>query len=442
MTEMPKAGRSLLSVWEALEKDPVGRESGWVTALRRSGADIFRQRGFPTTQDEEWKDTNVVSLSEIGFGPAPSAQLGIVPGYISSLRVGEARGPRLVFINGSFRPDLSDVRKLPPGVTVASLRGVLRSRPGELRNLLGRCANVASSPFTAVNAALFIDGAFLRIGRGVALENPIELSFLSVSNGVPVFSHPRNLIVAEEGSKASVIETYAGLNGSPYWVNPVTEIILEANARLSHFKAQEDNKGAFHVATIAVRQERDSVFASHAFQLGGVLVRSNIETTLAGEGAECTMNGLFLLSGAQHSDTHTLIDHASPHCTSLELYKGILDQKSRGVFDGKIIVRPDAQKTSARQTSRNLLLSKDALVNSTPRLEILADDVKCSHGATIGNLDEQAIFYFRSRGIGEAEAREILTRAFANEIVDPIPFPSLRDHLTAVILKKLEGATR
>ncbi len=442
MTQVSKAVGSLLASWNAWKCDTTGREPEWVTSLRRSGAAAFRRMGFPTTRDEEWKNTSLQPLAELEFSQPPVAAPRLSPDRLSGLRIGEPQGTRLVFVNGVLRPELSDVRELPAGVTLTGLRGVLHSRPEELRKILGRAIRQEANPFSELNTAFFSDGAFIRIGRGVNLKTPIELSFVSVSNGVPIVSHPRNVIVAEEGSTASVIETYAGWNGSPYWINPVTEIFLSPAARLSHFKVQEENNRAFHIATVAVRQSRDSFFDSNALQLGGALVRNDIETTLSEEGAECVLNGLFLLSGSQHSDTHTWIDHAAPHCTSLELYKGILDQSSRGVFDGKIIVRPDAQKTNARQTNRNLLLSKEALVNSTPRLEILADDVKCSHGATIGSLDEQAIFYLRSRGLGEHEAREILTRAFANEIVDGIPFPSLKEHANTVILKKLAGAVK
>jgi Fe-S cluster assembly protein SufD len=409
-------------------------EPGWLAALRKSGAETFRRKGFPTAQDKEWVQTSVQPLTALEFSLPNGATVS--KSALAALPASVPGGIRLVFLNGLFRPELSNLAA-PAGVTIHSLKEFLSLRPGELEPYLGRNARLEENVFTALNTALFSDGAYVRIAKGAVIEGPIELTFLSTADGTPVMSHPRNVIVAEEGSQASLIETYGGARGSVYWINPVTELFLGPNARISHLKVQEEETGAFHIASTAARQAKDSLFDSRAIQLGGRLVRNNIETVLAEEGAECDLNGLFVLNGGQHSDTHTLIDHATAHCSSRELYKGILGGNARGVFDGKIVVRPDAQKTNAMQNSRNLLLSKEAQIDTTPRLEILADDVKCAHGATIGSLDEQAVFYLRSRGIDEARARAILTSGFANEIVDAIPYPALRGRLTARLSKRL-----
>ena len=276
--------------------------------------------------------------------------------------------------------------------------------------------------------------------RGKDGEQPIHLLFVASSHGEPTVSHPRNLIIVGDNSQVAIVESYVGLDGGVYFTNAVTEIVAGQNAVIDYYKLQQESAEAFHIATLAVHQDRSSNFTSHSISLGGALVRNDVKARLDAEGVECTLNGLYMASGHQLVDNHTSIDHAKPHCSSHELYKGVLDGKSKGVFSGKIIVRPDAQKTDAKQTNKNLLLSADSVIDTKPQLQIYADDVKCTHGATVGQLDKDAIFYLRSRGIGHEDARSLLTYAFANEIISRIKIPSVREQLNAAVLQWLPKA--
>jgi Fe-S cluster assembly protein SufD len=391
------------------------RDPEWLVEIRRDGMERLNEIGFPSMRDEEWKYTNVAPILKTAFVSAPDE---------GPRRVEQPReGTQLVFVNGRHAPGLSSTPR--DGVQIGSLRDLLASEPELARPHLAKIAREGNA-FAAANAAFLEDGAFVRIPKGVAVPEPIHLVFLSEPVFGPTMSYLRNLIVAEPGSQASVVETYIGTAGELYFTNAVTEVALGDGAILDHYKLERESTSAYHVATMEVLQERDSRLASHSMTFGGALVRNDLNVRLAAEGADCTLNGLFVGSGSQHLDNHTLIDHAKPHGTSRELYKGIMDGKSRGVFHGKIIVRPDAQKTDAMQTNKNLLLSKEALVNSTPALEIFADDVKCRHGSTIGQLDAGALFYLRSRGIGEREARDLLVYAFASDVSSRIRIAPLR----------------
>jgi Fe-S cluster assembly protein SufD len=285
------------------------------------------------------------------------------------------------------------------------------------------------------------DGAFIRIAKGVVLDAPIYLTFLSMPGQDPTVAHPRNVIVAGADSQAAIIETYLGCGEQPYFTNPVTELVAGENAVIDHYKLQTESEQAFHVATLQAQLGRGTNFRSHSISLGGALVRNDVNAVLS-EGAECTLNGLYLAAGEQHIDNHTCIDHAKPHGTSHELYKGILDGRSTAVFNGKILVRKDAQKTDAKQTNKNLVLSEESVINTKPELQIHADDVRCTHGATIGQLDAEAIFYLQSRGIGRADARNLLIYAFARDIVDRIKVEPLREQLEQMLMEKLHGTRR
>jgi Fe-S cluster assembly protein SufD len=313
---------------------------------------------------------------------------------------------------------------------VASLKDVLAQDADSAKAHLAKIARDGNA-FAALNAAFLEDGAFVRIPARMAVAHPIHLVFLSEPVLGPTVSHPRNLVIAEAGSQAHIVETYIGTAGELYFTNAVTEVVLDEGAALDFSKLERESDAAFHVATTEVSQGRDSSFTSHSISLGGALARNDLSVRLDAEGAGCTLNGLFIGSGTQHLDNHTLIDHAQPHGTSRELYKGIMSGQSRGVFNGRIIVRPAAQKTDAMQTNKNLLLSKEALVNSKPALEIFADDVKCRHGSTIGQLDEAALFYLRSRGIGEEDARDLLVYAFASDVASRIRVAPLRAFVEA-----------
>ena len=423
VSEESRAAGLEQSLADAYRESRSPRDPGWLTEIRRSGMERFREMGFPTVRDEAWKYTNVTPIRRVPFNPAPES--GPTPAPLLTDTLAEREEIQIVFVNGRYSPALSSAAPRPEGLEVKSLKEVLRERPEWAEPHLGRIVRDGNA-FAAINAAFLDDGAFVRLPARTAIERPIHLVFLSEPVFGPTVSHPRNLVIAEPGSQAALVETYAGTDGELSFTNAVTEVVLGEGAVLDFSKLERESDVAFHVATIAVSQGRDSNFTSHSISLGGALARNDLNVRLDAEGADCTLNGLFLGSGAQLLDNHTLIDHAEPHGTSRELYKGILDGKSRGIFHGTIIVRPDAQKTDAMQTNKNLLLSKEALVNSEPALRIFADDVKCRHGSTIGQLDAAAMFYLRSRGIGEREARDLLVYAFASDVASRIRVAPLR----------------
>jgi len=374
----------------------------WLRGIRRSAIERFEAVGFPTQRHEEWRFTNLAPLLRVPFKPAITGEPdGVVAEKLEPFAFGILKTSRLVFVNGRYAPRLSYLRSLPEGVRIASLAEVLRQEPGTLEKYLARFARFQDDPFVALNTAFFVDGAFVDVPKNTVVDEPIHLVFVSTARDVPTIACPRNLI------------------------------------RLDHYKIQRESEAAFHIATMAVEQDRNSSVTCHSMSFGGALVRNYVHTLFRGEGGSVGLNRLFMPSGIQQSDHYTRIDHAAPACTSLELYRGILGGKSRGVFNGNIYVRKDAQKTVARQVNKNLLLSKEAFVDSTPGLEILADDVKCSHASTIGQLDENAVFYLRSRGIDEENARHILTYAFASDVVNQVKVPPIRIKLDQLILSRL-----
>lgn len=421
--------------FEAVEKRWAGAP-GWLRELRRGAMARFTELGFPTGKLEEWKFTSVAPIARTRFRLAEpdsavqhrlkaSATAGAIP----------AGAPYVVFLNGRYSQAQSNLGGLPQGVRVDSLAEFLKN--GRAQEHLARYAAWREEAFVALNTALAEDGAFIEISRGTVLPEPIYIVFCSAPSGDPAMSHPRNLILAGEASQAAIVEVYAGDAGGSYFTNAVTELVAGETAVIEHYKLQQESQEAFHVATLQVRQQRSSNFASHSVSLGGALVRSNVNSVLDGDGAECTLNGLYLAGGRQHIDNHTVLDHARPHCSSREYYRGILDGRSSAVFNGSIVVRKDAQKTDAIQSNKNLLLSKDAVVNTKPQLQIWADDVRCTHGATIGQLDSEALFYLRSRGIGHDEARRLLTYAFANDVLGRMKLEGLRAHLERQMFARL-----
>ena len=408
-----------------------------VAALRERGATQFSALGFPTTALEDWKYTNLAPLSQQAFRtPATTIPDG-AEGVAAAARLGS--GAELVFINGRYAPSLSRTAELPSGVLVSSLADALRTHSGLIELHLGRYARFEQAPasLTALNTASIQDGAFIYAPAQVAIDAPIHCLFVSLPADGAIVTHPRMLIVAGAGSRLTIVEQYAG--DGTYWTNAVTEAVLGAGAALTHCRVQREDARAFHIGVVAVQQADDSTFRSQAVSLGAALARTEIATRLDAPGATCTFDGLYLAGGTQHIDHHTTIDHRQPRCTSRELYKGIMDGRSTGVFNGKVFVRPDAQQTDAQQMNKNLLLSDDAQIETKPQLEIFADDVKCSHGATIGQLDDDAIFYLRARGIDAASARQMLIFAFANELVARIDVAPLRALLTTEIGIRLQG---
>jgi Fe-S cluster assembly protein SufD len=424
-----------------LEKRRAGKEPAWLEKIRQAAMDRFAELGFPTTRVEEWKYTSVAPLTRIPFRPAADS---LAPGDVGqSAAFQSASIPDsipLCFFGGRYTDELTPRSALPAGVKVSSLRQALSANPGLLEQHLARYASYEKKPFVALNTAFMEDGAFIEISKDVILDKPIHLLFVALAGDEPVIYHPRNLILMGRGSQATIIEYYSSLDGenkAPYLTNAVTEVVVGENAKVEYIKEQDESRQAFHIATLQFMQERSSRVHTHSLAFGGGLAREELITVLNGEGAEGLMNGLYVINGRQHVDNHTIIDHAKPHCSSRELYKGVLDGKSTGVFNGKIIVRKDAQKTDSKQSNKNLLLAEDCVINTKPELEIFADDVKCTHGATIGQIDTEAIFYLRSRGIALEEARSMLTVAFANDVISKIKFEPLRERLEKMVVEKL-----
>jgi Fe-S cluster assembly protein SufD len=418
-TDVMDAKELFASHFAALQRS-AGTDS--LALLRASAMERFVELGLPTTHDEDWRFTPLTALADTPFQLAEPA----VPHHLEELLPQTGPAATLVLVNGRYMPRLSKPTGLPQSVVVGSLAA-------NKNRIVPAAASYENSPFVALNTAFLRDGLFVLLPRGTVLREPLHLVSIAVAGDEPIVFHPRTLIVCEANSQATVLQSYVGAGGT-YLTNAVTEIVLGEGALLDHYKLQRDSKQAFHFETLAVRLDRSSNFASQAITLGGGLVRNEIAALLAGSGCECTLNGLYVAGGTQHIDNRTTIDHAVPHCASHELYKGILDGKAKGVFNGKIYVRQDAQKTDAKQTNKTLLLSDDATINTKPQLEIYADDVKCTHGATVGQLAGDAVFYLRTRGIGLEEARAMLTYAFANDILQRIKIEPLRRELEEAFL--------
>ncbi len=415
------------------------RHPAWLQALRRAAFQWVAEQGFPTAKDEAWKYTRIVPLLEILFQPVrPDLNLELSAASLERL-AGDYGGVRLVFVNGYFAAELSVLDGLPAGARVNSLATLLNTDSRALESVFAQAFRSRPQAFTALNAALAEDGALVQIPAHTTVREPIHLVFFSAPGTTPQMTHPCVLIRLEAGSHAIVVESHVGSGSEVYLSNAVSEVVLDADAVLDHYKVQNESTAAFHVALLSVQQAQGSHFASHSFALGATLARQEMRVVLEGPGAEVALNGLYLPQGQQHLDNQTTIEHLAPRCTSRELYKGVIDDHGHGVFDGRIIVRPGAMKTDASQTNKNLLLSTSAQVNTQPRLEIFADDVKCAHGAAVGQLDEQAIFYLRSRGIPLAVARSVLTFAFVSEMLEFIQLEPLREQLERQVAAQLRG---
>jgi Fe-S cluster assembly protein SufD len=412
----------------------------WLEDLRRQGAEQLNELGLPTTRLEDWRYTNVAPIAETRWTPGDAGKDGVSRQELETLCHPVFACRLFVFVNGLFAADLSTLRVGTPEVAVHSLAQVLEEEPDALRGMLGEQALAKERAFTAWNQRELRDGAVVRIPEGADLEEPIHLVFLAEPGADPTESHPRILVLAGERSRASVVEDYVSFGEGVSFTNAVTEIRVAPDAELEHVRFQRELADGHHISALHARLERNARLACHSVSLGGGLVRNDATVTLLGEGAECDLNGIFLGTGRRHVDNHTTVDHAVPHTTSRELYKGVLDDRSRGIFHGRVIVRPDAQKTDARQSSRNLLLSRGAEIDTKPQLEIHADDVKCSHGSTIGQLDPDALFYLRARGITEDDARRLLTRAFVSEVTRSLRFEPLRVRIEDQLVELLESA--
>ena len=442
MTVAAKKSEDLyLKSFRELEESLASSAPEWLAELRSEGMEAFAELGFPTTHLEDWKYTNLAPLAGVNFQPARYEFNAKIAEQIESLPFAGLLGNRLVFVNGRYCRELSSLEGLAEGVQFTSLSEALKSGRSSLEVHLARYADFKAQAFVALNTAFMEDGGFIEIPKGVVLEKPLHLLYVSTAGEEPWVAHPRNLVLAGRESQATVVETYASLAGNVYFNNAVTEIVAEDGARVDYVKVQRESEAAFHVATVLAYAARNAGVQTNSLQFGARLGREELITVLDGEGAEGFLYGLYVTGGRQLIDNHTTIDHARPHCSSREFYKGILDGQSTGVFNGKILVRKDAQKTDSKQSDKNLLLSESATINTKPQLEIFADDVRCTHGATVGQIDPEAIFYLRSRGIAREEARSLLTVAFANEIIDRVKFQPLQEQLQAALAAKMAAGT-
>jgi Fe-S cluster assembly protein SufD len=424
--------------FEAQAKQPA-----WIVPLRKAGIARFTELGFPTLQQEDWRFTNVAPIAKLPFKPVLQLERdGLTRGAITGFTFGGLAASRLVFVNGHYAADLSSAGLQPQGVMVSSLAAALAGDSGLIEKHLAHYAQGEDNPFAALNAAFFQDGGFIYVPAGKRLEAPIHLLFISTAKEAGATAHPRNLIIAERASKVTVFESYVCSAEGPYFTNAVTELVLGDGAVVEHGKFQDESRSAFHIAAVHAHLGRNCNLISHSIASGARLSRNNIRTALAGEGVECILNGLYLTRGDQLADHHMVVEHAQPHCNSHEYYNGILDGSSKGVFHGRILVQPAAQKTDAKQTNRNLLLSEDATVDTKPQLEIYADDVKCTHGATVGQLNEEAVFYLRARGVGAETAKRMLIHAFAGEIIERVRHAPARDELDKLVWERLEQNPR
>lgn len=428
--------------FETFEQNGFSKDPSWLKQVRKQAMETFQRLGFPTMKDEAWKYTNVGTIAKTQFQLVSRlTNLGL--DEIKPFLFGNPDWQRLVFIDGNFSKNLSLVKNTS-GLTLTNLGETLAKNPDRLKPYLFQCADIKRDAFGALNAAFFRDGAFVRVSSEAVLEEPIHLLFISTSSDQkPALNQIRNLIVLEKQAKASVIEKYVCLNGGEhYFNNSVTEIILNLGSDLGYHKLEHESEHGVHIGTTQVNQNEGSQFTSSSIVVDGGLVRNNLNVVLDGERAECTLNGFYMADGEEQVDNHTLIDHPKPNGKSHQVYKGILAGRSNGVFSGRILVHQDAQKTDASQTNKNLLLSKEATMNTKPQLEILADDVKCTHGAAVGQLEDDAIFYLKTRGIDEQAASKLLSYGFASEVIDLIRLEPVRDEINRIVRQKLEDCFR
>ena len=440
VTEIANENSAYRSALRELTK--VSGEPSWLRALRGRSFDQFEGVGFPGVEQEEWKYTNVAPIMRTKFTPvvnsngtALSKRNGLAP-FIYE----ETRDSAFVFVNGIFREDLSSCKGLS-GVVALDLNDALQISEYEtvIRESLERNADSDNNGFELLNIALFAGGLFISIPRGLNLRTPIQLQFVSepVKAGAPAAVFPRVLIVGKKNSAATIIESYRATAEGIYLTNAIVDLVLDEGARVQHYKVQRESAGASHIAKTRADLGRNAGYDTTTINFGAALSRHDIKVTMDHEGASCSVDGLYMVDGSQHTDTHSVIDHRQPHCTSRQLYKGILDGKSRAVFNGKVFVRHGAQQTDAQQTNKNLLLSSEAQIDTKPQLEIYADDVKCTHGAAVGQLDDDELFYLESRGINPSLAKNMLTYGFAEEVIERIKIESIKRELDEAVLNRL-----
>ena len=428
---------TFLQEFEARSGAATVESADWLDAIRRTAMERFAATGFPTTRDEDWRFTPITPIVQGTWQPA-SGSSTVAREELNPFGFGHPEWSTLVFLNGALNERLSSIGFLEPGVKVGGMAESLRSDGAVLESHLARHAWIDSSPFTALNTAFFREGGFVHVPANTDVSRPVHLVFVTTAEAGGSVVHPRNLIVLEAGARASVIESYVTISpGIAYWSNPVSEVVAGANSWLEHTRIQRESERAYHIGATHVDQQRDSHYRSFSMAIGGALARHNLRVRLNDQNIETLMYGLYLTRGEQVVDNHTAIYHDQPNCRSWEVYKGVLEGRSRAVFNGKVFVKPEAQKTDAKQTNRNLLLSDTARVDTKPQLEIFADDVKCTHGATVGRLDQMALFYAQARGVPAREAQRLLTYAFAAEVIAEVALDPVRDELERLVRDRL-----
>ncbi len=428
-----------LKEFETLAGAATAESPEWLEPIRRGAMDRFARTGFPSAREEEWRFTPVTPIVQTPWRMAAGGSEDIARDQLAPFGFGHEEWCTLVFVNGEYAPGLSVPGSLPPAVMATSLSEALRNGSELVQRHLARYARVEENPFTALNTAFFQDGGFVHVPAGLDLPLPINLVFVTTGDAAGAVNHPRNLILVERNARASVVESYVTLTpGTRYWTNPVTEVWTGANSWVEHTRIQRESEAAYHVATTQVEVSRDSHYRSFSMAMGAALARHNLNARLADKYSEALLYGLYITHGEQLVDNHTVLYHDHPNGHSWEVYKGILDGRSRAVFNGKVMVKAEAQKTDAKQTNRNLLLSDFARVDTKPQLEIFADDVKCTHVATVGQLDEVALFYALTRGLPADEARRLLTYAFAAEVIEEVALEPVRLELNRLLLERLD----
>jgi Fe-S cluster assembly protein SufD len=425
---------------EVAVTDGDGRSPDWLVEARRDALRWVAIHGFPTRKDEDWRYTKLGPILNVPFEPAAWVDADArTSAALIHARAADLCGTRLVFVNGHFRVALSRAAALPPGVTVCSLAAAITAQPERLASILRRSPGAQHHAFAAFNGALATDGAFVHLPAGASVAEPIHLVFVSDTGGKALLSSPRCVVLADPGSRAIVVETHVGFDGDIHCTNSVTDIVLADGAEVEHYKVQDEPETAFHLALLDVRQGGGSRFSSHSMMFGGRIARQEVRVLLRGDGAQLSLDGLSLPRGEQVHDNTIFVDHLAANCTSHQLYKNVLDGRGHGVFNGHIMVRPGADGTDANQKNKNLILSDRAEADTRPRLEIYADDVKCTHGAAVGQLDEEALLYLRSRGLTEQGARALLVHAFSHELVDRVKLTRLRKHVQVLLESRSAG---
>lgn len=426
-----------ISNFQDFESKLNGQSKTFLHDIRKDALTKLKDLHFPTIKDEEWKYTNIAPLMKENFVlPEKVEATKIDEEFIYKNSFTDFDYDRIVFINGKFSPQFSIIGELPKGAVIGSLAKAITENTEIVKKYIGKYSKVEHA-FTAMNQTYSTDGLFVYLPEGKMLERSIQVFFVNGNENEKILSIPRNLVIAESGSSGKIIVNYVGVNNNSYFTNTLSEIHVDVNANLDYIKIQSEKKNAFHIDKTDIYQDKGSIFNHYSFAFGAALSRTDISSVLDNENIDCHFYGIYLGKDKQHLDHHTFVDHAKPNCMSNEVYKGILDDESRGVFNGQILVRPDAQKTNAYQSNKTVLLSDKATIDTKPQLEIFANDVKCSHGATIGKLDEEAYFYIRSRGVEDKIAQSMLIHAFAADVIEAVNIEQLRDQLNHKLFETL-----